>query len=171
MISFVCPKCEATLEIDTTAAGMEVACPSCNERIIVPKTEADSDTAPLPTAVDPVASIISCPQCQGTMSLPLQLESHAVAYPHCSHTFVFNPIGQTPEQGEGPSENQPLPVPEKLPFLKASRRRLLDEQVKHLAADGELSPNDERHLVYMVAQFGLTETELRHLCRTLSSRN
>jgi len=35
-IIFNCPKCEQELEVDSTGAGSEIACPNCNETIVIP---------------------------------------------------------------------------------------------------------------------------------------
>jgi hypothetical protein len=91
------------------------------------------------------------------MSVAPELESQPISCPHYLHTFVFT----SPEQVAGRAENRPPSLPEYLPFLKSNRRRLLEDQIKHLAADGELSPDDERQLVYLAAHFGLDEKELR----------
>jgi hypothetical protein len=36
---FNCPKCEQELEVDSSGAGSEIRCPSCNEVITIPATE------------------------------------------------------------------------------------------------------------------------------------
>ena len=37
---FNCPKCEQELAVDSTGAGSEIRCPSCNEVITIPPAEA-----------------------------------------------------------------------------------------------------------------------------------
>jgi len=36
-VIFNCPHCEQELEVDASGAGSEIECPSCNEKIVIPK--------------------------------------------------------------------------------------------------------------------------------------
>jgi ribosomal protein S27E len=38
-VIFNCPKCEQELAVDSTGAGTEITCPSCNETIVIPTPE------------------------------------------------------------------------------------------------------------------------------------
>ena len=38
-VIFNCPKCEQELAVDSTGAGTEINCPSCNETIVIPAPE------------------------------------------------------------------------------------------------------------------------------------
>ena len=39
-VVFNCPKCEQELAVDSSGAGTEITCPSCNEPIVIPAPEA-----------------------------------------------------------------------------------------------------------------------------------
>jgi DNA-directed RNA polymerase subunit RPC12/RpoP len=49
-IVFKCSHCDQELSVDASAAGAEIDCPSCNNRITVP------DVAPRPENLNPMAS-------------------------------------------------------------------------------------------------------------------
>ncbi len=38
-VVFKCPNCEQELAVDSSAAGSEINCPSCNETIVIPEPE------------------------------------------------------------------------------------------------------------------------------------
>ena len=50
-ILFQCPSCQTELEVDASAGGSEIACPSCNETLLIPLTNAP----PPPPAAAPGA--------------------------------------------------------------------------------------------------------------------
>ena len=74
--------------------------------------------------------------------------------PHCGGEFHL----EAPDAGTG--ENQPLPVPDKLPFFGSDRKKVFGQHFEHLAADGTLSDEDKRHLAYLAANFGLSEKDV-----------
>jgi DNA-directed RNA polymerase subunit RPC12/RpoP len=81
-IIFNCPKCEQELAVDAAAAGSEIACPSCNESIVIPPpgspgTRAGSATDSLPTAgeVHPVNAIASSAAAKIEMHLKVPVRS------------------------------------------------------------------------------------------------
>jgi DNA-directed RNA polymerase subunit RPC12/RpoP len=49
-MTFSCPSCRQQLEADTTMAGNQIACPSCNASIVIP------DANPMNIHVNPIAS-------------------------------------------------------------------------------------------------------------------
>jgi len=65
-VIFNCPKCEQELAVDSTGAGTEINCPSCNEVIVIPSPElvanrpgADNTPAAPRVEVHPVNPIAS----------------------------------------------------------------------------------------------------------------
>ena len=60
-IIFNCPKCEQELAVDSSGAGSEISCPSCSEKIVIPRTAKPAPAAaPVPHdaahPVNPMAS-------------------------------------------------------------------------------------------------------------------
>jgi DNA-directed RNA polymerase subunit RPC12/RpoP len=60
-IIFNCPKCEQELAVDSSGAGSEIHCPSCSEKILIPRTAKPAPAAaPVPHdaahPVNPMAS-------------------------------------------------------------------------------------------------------------------
>ena len=41
-IIFKCPSCHQQLEVESTAAGQQIACPSCNKTITIPQGDANN---------------------------------------------------------------------------------------------------------------------------------
>ncbi len=74
-----------------------------------------------------------------------------VTCPHCSRDFFATP----PEPSAAPI------LPERLPFFKSGRRKILEKRLEELVADGELDPNDDRELTYLTASLGLDQADLQ----------
>jgi ribosomal protein S27E len=49
-VSFKCPHCEQELEVDASAAGIEISCPACGEIIVVPEPASGGEASPATTA-------------------------------------------------------------------------------------------------------------------------
>lgn len=54
-VIFNCPNCEQELEVEASAAGSEIQCPTCNTTLVIPATEGAkaSDSQPIPTPPPP----------------------------------------------------------------------------------------------------------------------
>lgn len=75
----------------------------------------------------------SCPHCTGECSVEESLTNNNVICPACSGEFFATP----------PEGNSQVILPEKVPFFKAGRKKLLQEKLGELVADGELSAQDK----------------------------
>jgi hypothetical protein len=93
-----------------------------------------------------------CPNCSGTVSVTESLAGHDVVCPHCTQEFHATP----PEQ---PVEA----LPEKVPFFKFSRRKLLKGELDRLTADGEYSEADHEALIKAASRLGLKDDEIDKL--------
>lgn len=98
--------------------------------------------------------LIACPFCQGQLTVSDDQAGMQLACPHCNGEFHLQ--AQSSDDGG----NVPLPIPDKVPFFGASRRKLFGEHFEHLAADGILSASDKAHLVQVAAQLNLSESEV-----------
>ncbi len=84
--------------------------------------------------------------------------------PHCGQEFFATPPEQTSAAGLPMEETRKhSALPEKLPYFKSGRRKILEARLSELIADGELDKNDERDLTYLAAQLGLDSSELSKL--------
>lgn len=52
-IVFNCPNCQQELEVDSTAAGTQIACPSCQATITIPEPETPLPNPTSPAKVEP----------------------------------------------------------------------------------------------------------------------
>jgi hypothetical protein len=107
-----------------------------------------------PKLPEPMATHqIVCPSCAGEVTVSEDQAGMVLACPHCGLEFELE--AATPDN----SDHQPLALPEKVPFFKASRKRILKEHMDHLSADGTLSESDKRHLAYLTANLKLSEED------------
>lgn len=95
MIAFTCPACKSAVQRHDQEVGTKVSCPSCGQRLQVPKPSQDSPTlmgVPLPeplaapkTASDHPAKIIRCvcPQCQAVIKAPAKAAGARSSCPRC----------------------------------------------------------------------------------------
>ena len=81
-IKFACPTCQQHIQADQGYAGMEIPCPACSAKMIVPGTPvpvpvpvpvpapvyAPPPAAPAPYAVPPPAAAGGCPSCGAPMT-------------------------------------------------------------------------------------------------------
>lgn len=81
-VVFNCPKCEQELAVDSSGAGTEITCPSCNEPIVIPTPESVTirpglDGAPAAPRVEanPVNPIASSAAAKVEMHLRVPMRS------------------------------------------------------------------------------------------------
>jgi len=96
----------------------------------------------------------TCPHCSQECSVEQSLTGQNVVCPHCSQEFF----------AAAPDETQVI-APEKLPFFKSGRKKLLQEKLQALVADGEMSEQDEHELNKAAILFGLKESDLSDLTK------
>jgi hypothetical protein len=97
--------------------------------------------------------LYTCPHCSRECSVAETLTGQNLLCPHCSQEF----FATLPDAGTS------IVLPEKLPFLKSGRRRILEERLQELVADGELSDHDEQTLRKTAILLGLEESDLNEL--------
>ncbi len=95
----------------------------------------------------------TCPNCSQECALAESLTGQNVICPHCLQEFFATP----------PDSSTQVIIPEKLPFFKSGRRKILEERMAELIADGELSNSDEDVLNRTAILLGLKETEVDEL--------
>jgi hypothetical protein len=95
----------------------------------------------------------TCPSCSQDSVVAASLAGQNVLCPHCSQEFFATP---PPQPGE-------VAIPEKLPFFKFNRRKLLAKKMEELIADGELSATDEDALNKTALMMGLKLKDVENL--------
>jgi DNA-directed RNA polymerase subunit RPC12/RpoP len=100
-----------------------------------------------------------CPTCSKECSVAESLVGQNVLCPHCSVKFFATP----PEQPESPATTS---LPEKLPFFKFSRRKILAARMRQLIQDGELDENDAKELDALTASLRLNDSDLSKVRQT-----
>jgi len=98
----------------------------------------------------PAMLVYHCPHCEVTCSVDPAHVGGNVVCPSCSGEFVATP----------PSETEPFRPPERLPFFKSGRIEILEQEMRRLIADGEMSPSDESALINAAV---LLELDIRDL--------
>jgi DNA-directed RNA polymerase subunit RPC12/RpoP len=99
-----------------------------------------------------------CPSCSQECVVAESLTGQMVVCPHCSLDFFATP----PQPQEIPNR---VVLPEKLPFFKSGRRKILQEKFTELIADGAFDDDDEKLLNETSALLGLDKTELGKIRR------
>ena len=68
-IRFACPRCQQHIQAETSYAGLEIACPACSAKMIVPGQPVAAMTAappvpvPVPATAGSPAAATGCPSC------------------------------------------------------------------------------------------------------------
>lgn len=101
----------------------------------------------------------TCPNCSKECSVSEALVGQNILCPHCSLEFFATP----PEKPQSPAA---MSVPEKLPFFKFSRRKILAARMRQLTEDGELDENDATELSALTASLRLNESDLSKVRQT-----
>lgn len=97
----------------------------------------------------------TCPNCSQECSVEEELTGQNVVCPHCSQEFFATPPTST---------TQPI-LPEKLPFFKSGRKKILAERMDQLIADGEMSNGDQDTLNRTAIMLGLDRVDLQKMVR------
>jgi hypothetical protein len=95
----------------------------------------------------------TCPSCSQECAVALSFTGANVLCPNCSQDFFATP----------PDTSTEVIVPEKLPFFKFGKRKLLEERLEELVADGEMSDSDENVLHKTALMLGLDVAEVEKL--------
>jgi len=87
--------------------------------------------------------------------------------PHCSSEFFATPSKpQEPAAAPSPlskgKQQQPR-LPQKLPFFKSNRKKMLEQRLGELVTDGELDQRDHQELTSLTTHLGLDVSELSEL--------
>jgi DNA-directed RNA polymerase subunit RPC12/RpoP len=97
----------------------------------------------------------TCPSCSKECAVAESLTGQNVICPNCSNEFFATP----------PADNSQVIIPEKLPFFKSGRLKILEQRLKELVADGELSDSDEDVLNKTAILLGLKASDLDEMER------
>ncbi len=95
----------------------------------------------------------TCPNCSQECAVAESLTGQDVVCPHCSKEFFATP----------PDNNAQVIVPEKLPFFKSGRRKILEQRMEELVADGELSESDDDVLNKTAILLGLKHEDVEEM--------
>lgn len=98
----------------------------------------------------------TCPNCSKECAVAESLTGQNVICPNCSEEFFAT----------APDNNSQVIVPEKLPFFKSGRLKILEQRLQQLVADGELSHADEDVLNKTAILLGLEQSDLDELEKT-----
>jgi len=94
----------------------------------------------------------TCPFCSGTISMAEPTLGQKITCPHCAKALYATP-----------SEPAVNTLPEKIPFFKFSRRKLLKSELKRLVEDGEYSKADHNTLSKTALRLDLEAEEITKL--------
>jgi hypothetical protein len=97
--------------------------------------------------------LYTCPYCSQQCSIAESLAGHDVVCPSCSQTFFATP----------PNDNSQIILPEKLPFFKSGRKKILEQKLQEAVAHGELSEQDDQKLRKTASLLGLSDSDLSEL--------
>lgn len=96
-----------------------------------------------------------CPNCSKECSVPESLTGQNLICPNCSHEFFATP----PESQQTPNPQVSL-LPEKLPFFKSGRKKILEQRVVELAASGDISEGEKEELKELAHGLHLEDADL-----------
>lgn len=102
----------------------------------------------------------TCPTCSEECSVDESLTGQNVLCPNCSQEFYATP----------PTANTEIILPEKLPFFKAGRKRILKERLAELVEDGEMSKEDDDTLRRTAILLGLNQSDVDKLTKAAFAR-
>jgi DNA-directed RNA polymerase subunit RPC12/RpoP len=98
-----------------------------------------------------------CPSCSKECSVPESLTGQNLVCPACSHEFFATPPEPQTMQSEGFS------LPDKLPFFKSGRKKILEKRVCELATDGGINGNGELELKELAHKLELNDSDLEKI--------
>ena len=94
--------------------------------------------------------VYQCPHCGASCSIEAQYTGQNIVCPNCQQEFFAT----------APEVEQTLSVPEKLPFFKSGRKKVLRENLEELIKDGELSTDEQKSLNQLADRMSLSRNEL-----------
>jgi hypothetical protein len=103
----------------------------------------------------PTSYNYTCPYCSGECTIEEQLTGQNVICPNCSEEFLATP----------PDNTADIILPEKLPFFKSGRKKILEKRMQELIADGKLSKADEDLLDRTALLLGLEHSDLEEISK------
>ena len=99
----------------------------------------------------------TCPSCSKECSVPESLTGQNLVCPACSHEFFATPPEPQPNSQASSS------LPEKLPFFKRGRKKILEKRVLELAKNGGIGSNEESELKDLARKLQLTDSDLEKI--------
>lgn len=117
-VLFHCPICTGLLAVDSSMAGCQVACPTCQGVVTIPAMEAPapappSFAPPAPPALPPDAmASLNCPLCTGLFQVMASSQGQQVTCPHCGG-LIQVPLFDTgdPSSAAAPPYGSPYEPP------------------------------------------------------------
>jgi DNA-directed RNA polymerase subunit RPC12/RpoP len=97
----------------------------------------------------------TCPHCSRECAVDEKATGQNVVCPHCSQEFFAT----------APDHYSEVIVPEKLPFFKSGRKKLLGDRMQELIADGEMSELDQDILTKTALLYGLNTSDLEEIAK------
>ncbi|MDA7631763.1 hypothetical protein N8778_02935 [Verrucomicrobia bacterium] len=93
--------------------------------------------------------VYQCPHCGASCSIEAQYTGQNIVCPSCQQEFFAT----------APEVKDTLSVPEKLPFFKSGRKKVLRENLEKLIEDGELSTDEEKSLNQLADRMSLSRND------------
>src|SRR5579884_2184448 len=105
-----------------------------------------------------------CPNCSKECSVPETQAGQNLTCPTCAHEFYATPPELTTEQSVEPAKPVFL-LPEKLPFFKSGRRKILETRFDQLIALGSIDKYGEDELNILAIRLGLRQDDVYEINR------
>jgi hypothetical protein len=102
----------------------------------------------------------TCPNCAQDCAVDDSLLGQDVLCPHCSQRFFATPPEPVGVPPQSPEEQNKVVLPEKIPFLKSGKRKILKERLDQLISERNLSDEDEKTLYRTALALGLEKSEV-----------
>ncbi|MCE9545396.1 MAG: hypothetical protein K8T25_07755 [Planctomycetia bacterium] len=116
MLQFQCPHCSGIFQIDSQAAGQQVACPLCQGVVAIGQVDGPAEPPvafePPPVMAPAVPNVavvrepgvqqLACPWCNGSFQVTADMVGQQVACPHCNES-VSVPVAEA-----GPFDPPPV---------------------------------------------------------------
>jgi len=121
-VIFNCPNCDQELQVDASASGSEIQCPTCNEGLIIPAPEqakSVTDSQPLPSSQ-------ANPPKEGGAPLPEHSGAIASSAAAKVHVHFKVPQHQQPAESLIQKPNKPLEV-----AAKDTEKKIRVKTIRH----------------------------------------
>ncbi len=105
----------------------------------------------------------TCPNCSKDCHVPSSLAGQNVICPTCSKEFFATPPVEQPMPIAQAAQGD-FVLPEKLPFFKSGRRKILEQRIDQLLATESLNGSEEV-LFKLAANLGLQQDDVVKICR------